>query len=121
MVVTIADPGNKENETKVGFGGSTFSAAQNPTFGLQPLAPQGKFLLGPPTEEDEFCEELPQQNNNSRLLAWNIVEEPPCGTMKKELLPIEGSWRLIGNQNFEKYLVNLRLQFAVPGFHHPHY
>jgi len=37
---------------------------------------------------------------------WNVIEEPPLGKSKKaRLRPIEGSWRLISNENFDNYLV----------------
>jgi len=37
---------------------------------------------------------------------WNIIVEPPLGNCKKrQLMPLEGSWKLIGNENFEAYLL----------------
>ncbi len=39
---------------------------------------------------------------------WNIIQEPPLGHCKKRpLMPLEGSWKLIGNENFENYLVGV--------------
>lgn len=37
---------------------------------------------------------------------WNIIEEPPLGHCKKrQPMPLEGSWKLISNDNFEAYLL----------------
>jgi hypothetical protein len=36
---------------------------------------------------------------------WNVIEEPPLGKSKKPLKPMEGSWRLIANENFESCLL----------------
>ena len=36
-------------------------------------------------------------HDNTEILPWNIVEEPP-ETNKTELYTVEGSWRLIANQ-----------------------
>ncbi len=38
------------------------------------------------------------------VLPWNIVDEPPFGSQKKELLPMEGSWRLVATNNYDAYL-----------------
>lgn len=39
---------------------------------------------------------------------WNIIQEPPLGNCKKRpSMPLEGSWKLIGNENFEAYLVGI--------------
>ena len=36
---------------------------------------------------------------------WNIIEEPPLVNCKKRpAMPLEGSWKLIGNENIEAYL-----------------
>ena len=36
---------------------------------------------------------------------WNIVVEPPLVNCKKRpAMPLEGSWKLIGNENIEPYL-----------------
>ena len=37
---------------------------------------------------------------------WNVIIAPPAGHCKKrQVIPLEGSWRLIGNENFEEYLI----------------
>ena len=37
---------------------------------------------------------------------WNIIVEPPLENCKKrQKMPLEGSWKLIGNENFEAYLL----------------
>ena len=37
---------------------------------------------------------------------WNIIVEPPLENCKKrQKMPLEGSWKLIGNENFEVYLL----------------
>lgn len=38
---------------------------------------------------------------------WNVIEEPPMGKSKQPLMPMEGTWRLISNNNFEAYLMAL--------------
>lgn len=55
-------------------------------------------------EDDENGDNVLNMNGNTDILPWNIVEDPPWGTNKKELYPMEGSWRLISNQNYDKYL-----------------
>ena len=34
---------------------------------------------------------------------WNVIEDPPCGK-SKPILPVEGTWRLIGHENFDAFL-----------------
>jgi hypothetical protein len=36
------------------------------------------------------------------LLPWNTNVEPPLGDHKKERHSVEGSWRLISSQNYDK-------------------
>ena len=53
--------------------------------------------------ENEDPDSFEGVNGGGDILPWNIIEDPPFGN-QKELFPIEGSWRLIANQNFDKYL-----------------
>ena len=34
---------------------------------------------------------------------WNVIEDPPGGK-SKPILPVEGTWRLIGHENFDAFL-----------------
>ena len=38
-----------------------------------------------------------------QLLPWTLDVEPPLGDAKKERHAVEGSWRLISSQNYDKY------------------
>lgn len=70
------DENNNSGETKNLNGPSPTSADS-----LGSLSPDGK---------------VEHVGEHSDILPWNIIEDPP-ETNKKELYPIEGSWRLVSN------------------------
>ena len=57
--------------------------------------------------EEEAQDNFETLDTKTDILPWNIIEDPPFGPNKKELYPIEGSWRLVANQNFDKYLASV--------------
>ena len=38
---------------------------------------------------------------------WNVIEDPPCGKSRQDLKRIEGTWRLIANENFDAFLAGV--------------
>ena len=55
-------------------------------------------------EEDHF--ETEKQYEHSDALPWNIIREPPPvdGRVKKDFYPMEGTWRMVSNENLDTFL-----------------